>query len=144
MAIIHGALGKWHYSAFRPLLLTPLLKGVVSWDDPTTPDIKAFASRLALSMPYMTSFILNPTATFRQTTIQGVDIGIWETNTGGTLILATNTNYSPVTVRIVDLLPSVRILNLEHILDTGTTVNFNQADISFEAVGSGAFIMKPS
>jgi hypothetical protein len=64
----------------RRLLILVLLKGIISWNDPTTPDIKDFASRLALSMLKMTRFILNPSATFRQTTIQGVDVGLWEIN----------------------------------------------------------------
>jgi hypothetical protein len=118
-------------------------KGVVSWDDPTTPEIKSFASRLALSMPKITRFILNPFATFRQTTIQGVDIGIWEINTIETLVLATNTNYSPVSVLITYLgLPSSGI-SVEQILDTGTTIDSDCAEnILFESVGSGAFVIK--
>ncbi len=37
-----------------------MLAGVMSWDDPTSTDIKASASLLALSLPKMTPFILNP------------------------------------------------------------------------------------
>jgi len=115
--------------------------GVVSWDDPTTPDIKASASLLALSMPKMTPFILNPSATFRQTTIQGVDIGLWTINDTKTLVLATNTNYSPVSVQITSLgLPSGEI-NVKQVLDTGTKINSDQSNIMFESVGSGAFII---
>ncbi|KAF8804202.1 hypothetical protein BYT27DRAFT_7194948 [Phlegmacium glaucopus] len=117
--------------------------GVVSWDDPTTPDIKAFASLLALSIPKMTPFILNPSATFCQTTIQGVDVGLWKINAAETLVLATNTNYSPVSVQITNLgLPS-REINVEQVLDTGTKIDSDRSNILFEAVGSGAFIVRP-
>lgn len=128
----------------RLLLLTlPLSKGVVAWVDPTPPDIKAFASRLALSMSNMTRFILNPSATFRQTTIQGVDVGLWVVNSTEVLVLATNTNYSPVTIPITSFgLPSSGI-NVKQVLDTGTTVGIDCANISFESVGSGAFIITP-
>lgn len=117
----------------RYLLLS---NGTVSWDDPTTPDIKAFASLLALSMS-------NPSVTFRQTTIQGVDVGFWNINQAETLVLATNTNYSPVSVQITYLgLPS-RAINVEQVLDTGAKIDSDRANILFESVGSGAFIIEP-
>ena len=123
-------------------------KGVVSWDDPTTPEIKTFASRLALSMLKMTRFILNPSATFRQTTIQGVDVGLWEI-TGNlsvteVLVLATNTNYSPVSIPITyfGLTSSgISVDTVEQVLDTGTKIDSDSGNILFESVGSGAFII---
>jgi hypothetical protein len=120
--------------------------GVISWNDPTTPHIKDFASRLALSMLKMTRFILNPSANFRQTTIQGVDVGIWEIDsTAEVLVLATNTNYSPVSIPITHfgLTSSGNLNSLEQVLDTGTEIDSDHANILFESVGSGAFIIKP-
>jgi hypothetical protein len=123
------------------LLTLPLSKGVISWDDPTTPDIKAFASRLALSMLSMTQFILNPSATFRHTTIQGVDVGLWKVNSTDVLVLATNTKYSSVSIPITSFgLPSSGI-SVKQVLDTGTKIDSDRANISFESVGSGAFII---
>ena len=52
----YGALDKCNstiiplFTSNSPLFLS---KDVVSWDDATTPDIKKYASRLALSMPQM-------------------------------------------------------------------------------------------
>ena len=120
----------------------PLSKGVVSWEDPTTPDIKTFASLLALSMLKMTPFILNPSATFRQTTIQGVDVGLWEINPTEVLVLATNTNYSPVSIPITYFVLTSSGIILEQVLDTGTEIDSHRANILFESVGSGAFIIK--
>ena len=96
----------------------------------------------------MTRFILNSSATFRQTTIQGVDVGLWET-TGNlavteVLVLATNTNYSPVSIPITyfGLTSSgISVDTVEQVLDTGTKMNFDSGNILFESVGSGAFII---
>ncbi|KAF8970629.1 hypothetical protein BDZ97DRAFT_54254 [Flammula alnicola] len=96
--------------------------GVVSWDDPTTPDIKASASLLALSLPKMNPFILNPSATFRQVTINRVDIGLWKVG-AETLVLATNMNYFSVSISIRDLgLPSPGI-SVTQVLDSGAQID---------------------
>ena len=149
IGINHGALGKCNLNlAHTPSFTTlTLLKGVVSWDDPTTPEIKTFASRLAFSMLKMTRFILNPSATFRQTSIQGVDVGLWEINYTEVLILATNTNYSPASIPITyfGLTSSgISVNSVEQVLDTGTKIDSDRANILFESVGSGAFIIKPN
>ena len=52
--------------------------GIVPWEDPTPADIKASASSLALALPKMTPFIFNPTASFQRTTLNRVDIGLWD------------------------------------------------------------------
>ena len=95
-------------------------------------------------MPSMTPFILNPSATFRQTIIQGVDVGLWNINATETLVLATNTKYSPVSIQIADLGISFSEISVEQVLDTGTKIDSDQTSISFQSVGSGAFIIKPS
>ena len=97
----------------------------------------------------MTRFILKSSATFRQSTIQGVDVGLWEINPTDSevLILATNTNYSPVSIPITFFgLTSSGISgvdSVEQVLDTGTKIDYDCAHILFESVGSGAFIIKP-
>ena len=144
VAINHGALGKCDltFSRHHRLTTLPISKGVISWDDPTTPEIKTFASRLAFSMLKMTRFILNPSATFRQATIQGVDVGLWEINPTEVLVLATNTNYSPVSIPITYFGLSFNGIKLEQVLDTGIEIDSDRANIYFESVGSGAFIIK--
>jgi hypothetical protein len=150
IGINHGALGKCNlkFSAHSVVYYTiPFIeKGILSWDDPTTPEIKTFASRLALSMLKMTRFILNPSATFRQFIIQGVDVGLWEINPTEVLVLATNTNYSPVSIPITFFgLTSSGISgvdSVEQVLDTGAKIDSDQANILFGSVGSGAFIIK--
>ena len=143
IAINHGALGKCNSAhTFRRLLLTlPLSKGVVAWNYPTPPDIETFASRLALSMVNMTQFILNPSATFRHITTQGVDIGRWEVNSE-VLVLATNTNYSSVSIPIASFDPPSSGVSVKQVLDAGTTIDTNRTNILFESVGSGAFILQ--
>jgi hypothetical protein len=98
----------------------------------------------------MTRFILNPSATFRQSTIQGVDVGLWEINNPTeVLVLATNTNYSPVSIPITFFGPTssgIRVSGMdsvEQVLDTGTKIDSDRANILFESVGSGAFIINP-
>jgi len=96
----------------------------------------------------MTRFILNPSATFRQITIQGVDVGLWEINNPTEmLVLATNTNYSPLSIPIkyFGLTSSGISVDsvVEQVLDTGTKIDSDRANILFESVGSGAFIIKP-
>ena len=142
IGINHGALGKCNLNSTHSVVIYPSLKGVVSWDDPTTPDIKTFASRLAFSMLKMTRFILNPSATFHQTTIQGVDVGLWEINSTEVLVLATNTNYSPVSISITSFGLISSGINMEQVLDTGAKIDSDRANILFESVGSGAFIIK--
>jgi len=115
--------------------------GVVSWDDPTTADIKAFASRLALSLKNFmaTPFILNPAATFKQiTTPSRVDFGLWTVN-GETLVLGTNMNYANVTVSFKDL--GLTPTGVQQVLDTGSSVVDGTA-LKFGSVGSGGFIVK--
>ncbi|KDR78230.1 hypothetical protein GALMADRAFT_245305 [Galerina marginata CBS 339.88] len=115
--------------------------GVVSWDDPTSADIKASSSALGLSLPKMTPFILNPSATFKQVTINRVDIGLWTVG-GQTLILATNQNYFSVSVSLKDLhLPSPQPA-ASQVLDTGAKIDPARAHLLFDSVGTGAFIVK--
>ncbi|KAF9458112.1 hypothetical protein BDZ94DRAFT_1313563 [Collybia nuda] len=114
--------------------------GVVSWDDPTPADIKASASLLALSLPQMTPFILNPAAIFRQVTIRRVDLGLWTVGTK-TLVLASNMNYATVSVHLSELgLPKASIAS--QALDSGATTLPDKAGFTFESVGSGAWILR--
>lgn len=86
LSIIHGA------------------KGLVSWTDPTTDDIKAHASRFAYPLTHnMSSFILDPSTFW---TIFGPEVGIemsvWIRPDGSTLLLATNTEAEPSMLNLAE------------------------------------------
>jgi hypothetical protein len=84
--------------------------GVVSWDDPTSDDIKSSASALSKALTSnssgfapMADFILDPSSTFKQvSTSHGIDVGLWSLG-GKTLLLAANTNYANATLTTADL-----------------------------------------
>lgn len=110
--------------------------GVIPWDDPTSSDIKASASTLALALPKMTPFILNPSATFRQTlTSDLVDIGLWTVGSQ-TLVLLTNTKYQATTVELGSLGLKGSVTQ---VLDSGAELI--EGGISLTSVGSGGFIV---
>ena len=95
----------------------------------------------------MTRFILNPSATFRQTTFQGVDVGLWTVGPE-TLVLAANTNYEPRNVALEDLGLQVLHATVTQILESGSRVTgerdgsgYKGAGFWVESVGSGGFIV---
>ncbi|KAG6890138.1 hypothetical protein C0995_011431 [Termitomyces sp. Mi166 len=112
--------------------------GVVSWDDPTTPDIKASASLLAISLSKMAPYIASPNASFRQITLGRVDVGLWSVERE-TLVLASNMNYENATLLFKDL--SLEPSNIVQLLDSGSATSSDKSGIVFESVGSGAFIV---
>jgi hypothetical protein len=112
----------------------------MSWDDPTSTDIKASASLLALSMPKMTPFILSPSATFRQVTINLVDVGLWTVG-AQTLVLASNMNYFTVSLSLSELgLPSPQVAATQ-VLNSGAQLDPSRQHLVFGSVGSGGFIV---
>ncbi|KAJ7270039.1 hypothetical protein B0H12DRAFT_1094145 [Mycena haematopus] len=112
--------------------------GVTSWDDPTTADIKASASSLALALKNMKAFILSPTATIRQVTFpNGIDVGLW-TVAGQTLVLATNINYENLSISLAQLHLSGTV---HQVFDSGASVSSDSRTLHFGSVGSGAFIV---
>ncbi|KAJ6631564.1 hypothetical protein B0H10DRAFT_1866217 [Mycena sp. CBHHK59/15] len=116
--------------------------GVVSWDDPTTADIKASASALAHSLATMKSFILSPGATIKQvTTASGIDVGMWTVN-GETLVIATNMNYANVSLALADLALSGGPGKITQVLDSGASVSADGRVLSFGSVGSGGFVLR--
>ncbi|KAF4611870.1 hypothetical protein D9613_003961 [Agrocybe pediades] len=117
--------------------------GVVSWNDPTSADMKGNASILAHAMPKMTPFILNPAASFRQMTVNRVDIGMWTVGTQ-TLVLATNMNYASVSVALTTLgLPSPQGTETQ-VLDTGARMDPAKEHLLLDSVGTGGFIVETS
>ncbi|KAF8986820.1 hypothetical protein BDQ17DRAFT_1548363 [Cyathus striatus] len=114
--------------------------GVVSWDDPTSADIKASASGLALALPKMNPFILNPSATFKQVTTGGVDFGLWTVGSN-TLVLGSNIEYVSATIRLQDIGFSATIPKITQVFNSGSQVDPVTFHLSFESVGSGGFIV---
>ncbi|KAI0087549.1 hypothetical protein BDY19DRAFT_994867 [Irpex rosettiformis] len=109
--------------------------GVVAWNDPTTPDIKASSSLLAKSLPTMKEFILDPTATFSHVKVDRIDVGFWTVGKQ-TLLLATNLNYAPKTFSLDGVHAGK---NVRQVFDSGATVSGRE--IVLESVGTGAFIL---
>ncbi|KAJ7099547.1 hypothetical protein B0H15DRAFT_820678 [Mycena belliarum] len=116
--------------------------GVVSWDDPTTADVKASASTLAHALADMKSFILSPIASIRQVTSQsGIDVGLWTVG-GETLVLATNMNYQDVSLPLGELHLSTRAGAVDQVFDSGARSSLDGRTLHFGPVGSGGFIVK--
>ncbi|KAF9446852.1 hypothetical protein P691DRAFT_672690 [Macrolepiota fuliginosa MF-IS2] len=117
--------------------------GSVSWDDPTSADIKSSGSTLALSLPKMSPFILSSNATFKQITINRVDFGLWTVGSQ-TLVLGTNMNNSPTVITLAQLgLPATGSSDaFTQVLDTGAVLDGARNHLSFQAVGTGAWIVK--
>jgi hypothetical protein len=98
-----------------------------------------YASKLAMSLKEMSPFILSPSASFRQITINGVDCGLWTVD-GQTLVLAANTNYANEIVPLSCLgLPTG--LSITQVLDAGSSLTPAQDGFTFTSVGSGGFIV---
>ncbi len=124
-----------HVWAFIPIYSI----GVMPWNIPTTSDIRTYASKLAMSLKQMSPFILSPSTSFRQITINGVDCGLW-TMDSQTLVLAANTNYANEIVTLASLgLPTGPTIT--QVLSTGSSLTPSQDGLTFTSVGSGGFIV---
>lgn len=88
----------------------------------------------------MTPFIMSDKASFKQTTVNRIDIGIWTLGTE-TLVLATNQNYEVTTLDLHSLPLGVGSKpRLTQVLDSGAKAS--GMVVTFEEVGTGAFILK--
>ncbi|KAK0216327.1 hypothetical protein IW262DRAFT_1399608 [Armillaria fumosa] len=113
--------------------------GVVSWDDPTPADIKASASALALSLPKITPFILNPKAKFQQvTTSDFIDVGMWTVGQE-TLVLATNLDYEEKVLFLAQVGIAENVA--EQVFDSGAQVYVGEFSVTLGPVGSAGFIV---
>jgi hypothetical protein len=123
--------------------------GAVSWNDPTTPEIKLSASILASSIPALTPFIASPHAKFSHTTVRapgssslGVDIGMWTVNSQ-TLVLAANMDYAPATVSLSKLGLGAGVKVVREVLGgAGATGAMGAMKVSFGSVASGAWVVE--
>jgi len=85
-------------------------RGSVSWNDPTTPDIKGTASAFALALPELTPFFLSsplghpPVHFTHVVTPNRLDFGVWVSpKERRTLVLGTNLNYFTVNVTLSEV-----------------------------------------
>ena len=108
--------------------------GIVPWVDPTTPDIKDAATRLAHALPTIKSFLFDPSASFSSSRVSPLDIGIWKSGTL-TLVLASNTQNVSVSQNVV---LSGSMTSMTELLNSGGSLKFNSAKstISFAGLGS--------
>ncbi|KAI0311942.1 hypothetical protein OF83DRAFT_1219600 [Amylostereum chailletii] len=112
--------------------------GVVSWNDPTTADIKAASSKLAQAVPALTPFILSPASTFQHViTADRLDLGVWS-NGREHLVLASNLNYENRSVSLQDVFGDAKVGEARVVLDAGASVG--DGVIRFGSVQSGAWV----
>ncbi|KAI0263205.1 hypothetical protein BC834DRAFT_971486 [Gloeopeniophorella convolvens] len=124
-------------------------RGSVSWNDPTTPDIKAAASSFARALPVLTPFVLSsplsssPVHFTHVITPGRLDIGVWAGADGRTLVMGSNLNYFAASIPISEVFAAANLKVPAHsdaqiVLDGGAKVVHSQ--IQFDSVQSGAWI----
>ena len=121
------------------------LEGIVSWIEPTTPEILGAATLLAQQLlpsitPYLIpSFYLQQTVTFTRptTNVPNLDIGAWTLKDKGhstTLVLVANMDSMPVTAS----LDGVGQFLVDIILRSGGDVEGTEGAVTMSLDGEGA------
>jgi hypothetical protein len=124
-------------------------KGSVSWDDPTTPDIKASASAFASALPELTPLLLSsplsdPPVNFTHVvTHDRLDFGVWASADGRTLLIGANLNNATAAVSVSEVVSvanlSVAALGVPRmVMNGGSSIDFSY--VGFDNLGSGAWI----
>jgi len=124
-------------------------KGSISWNDPTTPDIKASASAFASALPELTPFLLSsplshPPVNFTHVvTPNRLDFGVWSSADGRTLVIGANLNNASATISVSEVVSvanlSVAALGVPRmVLNGGSSIDFSY--VGFGNLGSGAWI----
>ena len=115
--------------------------GVVSWNDPTTADIKASSSSLAKALPAMVpDFILSPKSTYTHVIRDDrLDLGVWtRADTSSALVLAANLNYFNASVPLDAVFGNATVASSKMVFDGGASVD--EESITFGSVASGAWV----
>ena len=138
LAVTHGGLGSFYSLHQRtPSLLR--FTGIIPWNDPTSSDIKDAATSLGQQLvPSLTSFALDPHATFVTCVWQRVHFGIWR---AGDYTFIVGVNLGPQ-VRWIPLaqLPGWKAYTtLEVVFDGGAS--FESGNLGLLDLGSVGFVV---
>ena len=126
-------------------------RGSVSWNDPTTADIKANASAFALALPDLTPFLLSsplsepPVHFTHVVTPHRLDFGVWASTDGRTLVMGTNLNNFTASVTLGEIFSAANLTVLAScsphmVMDGGGRIIGSQ--VIFGNVQSGAWIFE--
>ena len=126
-------------------------KGSISWNDPTTPDIKASASAFASALPELAPFLLSsqltqpPVKFTHVVTPNRLDFGVWASADGRTLVIGANLNNATATISVSEVVSaanlSVAALGIPRmVLNGGSSIDYSY--IGFNNLGSGAWIFE--
>ena len=114
----------------------------MSWNAPTTDDITSSAALLSRALASsMKAFILDPHASFPQTHVGRVDVGLW-TLSARTLVLATNLDYATAEFDLGAVqagLDARAARGAVQVLDSGAKQEGRK--VMLESVGTGAFVL---
>ena len=124
-------------------------RGSVSWNDPTTPDIKANASAFALALPELTPYLLSsplsqPPVRFTHVVMPlRLDFGVWASADGKTLVMGSNLNNFTASVTLGEIFSAANYTvpvfgGPRMVLDGGGRITGSQ--FIFGKVQSGAWI----
>lgn len=139
LAVVHGALGLFylvHHSS--PIPDSRGLPGIVSWNDPTSSDIKAAAAAIGQQLlPDLTSYALNPHVVFTTYVWQRIHFGMWKVEYR---TLVVGVNLDPQTREVsLEQLPGLEINEkLEVVYDGGAS--FKSGSLVLEGLGSVGFV----
>jgi len=87
----------------------------------------------------MSLFILDPATKVRQISVDGVDIGIWTTDSG-TLLVATNFEYAEVSIDLAEKLGVDVNSGVDVVLESGGQVNSSNI-LTLEPAGSIGIVL---
>jgi len=126
-------------------------KGSISWNDPTTPDIKASASAFASALPELTPFLLSspltrpPVKFTHVVTPDRLDFGVWASANGKTLVMGTNLNNVTANIPLGEV-ASAAGLSVDSLGCPRSVLNggasMDDFEIWFDKLGSGAWIFE--
>ena len=128
-------------------------RGSVSWNDPTTADIKTNASAFALALPDLTPFLLSsplsqpPVRFAHVVTSHRLDFGVWASAEGRTLVMGANLNNFTASVTLGEIFSAANQTgsvfgSRRMVLDGGGRIIGSQQQVMFGNVQSGAWIFE--
>ena len=138
LAVTHGALGPF-FSIHLYTAGLPYLAGITPWNDPTSSDITAAATTLGQQLiPSLTSFALEPHATFVTYVWQRVHFGIWRAG-DQTLVVGVNLNPQVWRIPLAQLPGWKAYTRMEVVYNGGAS--FESGNLALWDLGSVAFVV---